>query len=361
MEGSLVIPRSTIRSFVNYLSILAIVYVSFELSNFKLGELLSGLPNSISLIKEMIPPDFSDIPNIIRPTLETLSMGFWGTLIGMIISLPLGILSAKNTSFTPVYQITRTIVNILRSIPELLYALIFVVSFGMEPISGVLALIFHTVGLLSKFYSEAIESIDRKPVEAIESTGSGKLGVIRYAIIPQVFPLFVGYTLYLLDHNIRVAMVLGLVGAGGLGIELFTAMRSFDYQKALAIISVLLVVISFIDRLSAKLRKEIIEGSFMSIRTRKKDSLYLLFFGFICLPSIYFIPIDHKMLLDGLPRLYEFFQNAFPPDLKGINNYLKLMLENGGDERERDIYSYSSFNAYWSSFCKKRSELQNHQ
>ncbi len=183
---------------------------------------------------------------------------------------------------------------------------------------------------MSKFYAEAIEGIDGKPVEAIEATGSHGLGVIRHAVLPQAFPLFMGYNLYLLDHNIRAAMVLGLVGAGGLGVELFTQMRSFNYQKAAAILIIIFAIITVIDRVSANLRKDIINGKFLSRENRYKDSLLLLIISVIAILSLYFIPVNFKEIAYGIPRIWEFLKGIFPPDFSGISVYVKLMLETVG-------------------------------
>jgi phosphonate transport system permease protein len=307
-----------------------IILLSFRVSQLDIKTLLGGFSYSVSLVREMFPPDFSRWEKILLLSIETIAIGFWGTILGMTISLPLGFLSAKNTSGGIVYNISKGLVNFLRAIPEVMYAIVFVISIGMGAPAGVLALSLHTIGLLSKFYAEAIESIDRKPVEAIEATGSHGLGVIRHAVLPQVFPLFMGYNLYLLDHNIRAAMVLGLVGAGGLGVELFTQMRSFNYQKAAAVIIIIFAIITIIDRVSARLRKDIIDGKFLSRENRSKDSLLLLIISVVAMLSLYFIPVNFKEMAYGIPRIGEFLRGMFPPDFSGIAVYIKLMLETVG-------------------------------
>lgn len=308
-----------------------ILLLSFRVSSLDIKTLVEGIPYSVSLIKEMFPPDFSSWEKILLLSTETIAIGFWGTILGMAISFPLGFLSAKNTSGNVIlYNISKCLANFLRAIPEIMYALVFVTSLGMGSIAGVLALALSTVGLLSKFYAEAIESIDRKPVEAIEATGSHGLGVIRHAVLPQVFPLFMGYNLYLLDRNIRTAMVLGLVGAGGLGVELFTQMRSFNYQKAAAILIIIFAIITIIDRVSARLRKDIIDGKFLSRENRYKDSLLLLIISVLAVLSLYFIPVNFKEMAYGIPRIWEFLKGTFPPDFSGIAVYVKLILETVG-------------------------------
>jgi phosphonate transport system permease protein len=307
-----------------------ILFFSFRVSNIDIKTLLEGLPYTVSLISEMFPPDFSRWEKILLLSIETIAMGFWGTLLGMTIALPLGFLSAKNTSVGILYKISKGLVNFLRAIPEIMYALLFVISIGMGSLAGVLALTVSTIGLLSKFYAEAIESIDSAPVEAIEATGSHGLGTIRHAILPQVFPLFMGYNLYLLDHNIRIAMILGVVGAGGLGMEFFTQMRFFNYDKAATILIVVLAIITIIDRVSARLRKDIIDGKFLSKENRHINSLLLLIILVFAVLSLYFIPVSLQELKFGIPRIYEFLKGMFPPDFSEIATYIKLMLETVG-------------------------------
>ncbi|MCX7914061.1 MAG: ABC transporter permease subunit [Thermodesulfovibrionales bacterium] len=166
-----------------FLSII-ILFLSFKISNVDIPTLLNGLSYSLALIREMIPPDFSRWQKILLLSIETIAIGFWGTLLDAIISLPLGFFSAKNTSIDVLSSLSKGFVSLLRAIPDIMYAVIFVTSIGIGPLAGVLALVFHTAGILSKFFAEAIESIDRKPVEAIEATGSHRLGVVRYAILP---------------------------------------------------------------------------------------------------------------------------------------------------------------------------------
>ncbi len=168
MSGSLgVVYFKVIKTFFYWSLFITIMILSFSVSNVEINALVEGFSRSISLIKEMFPPDFSGWKRMLLLSIETLAMGFWGTVLGIFISLPLGFLCAKNTSTRILYNISKGLVSLLRSIPEIMYAIVFVISFGMGLHAGILALSFATVGLLSKFYAETIESIDRKPVEAI--------------------------------------------------------------------------------------------------------------------------------------------------------------------------------------------------
>lgn len=328
MDGSLTISLSRrLKNIFIWISIFSIIFFSLKFSKIQIFSLISGFSYSLALIEEMFPPDFSILNKTINLTFETVSVGLWGTLIGIILSLPLGLLSSRNICSGLPYIISRTIINFLRAIPDIMFALLFVTSFGLGPLAGIFALSLSTVGLLSKFYSEAIESIDRKPVEALISTGSHKLGIIRHAIMPQVFPLFMGYNFYLLDHNIRAAMVLGLVGAGGLGMELFTQMRSFNYQKVSAILIIVLLIITLIDRISAKMSKDILDGNLTSDKNKYVNIFFILLFASLSLFSLFYFPISLGEILGGIPRIFEFFTQMFPPDITGIDRYFYLILE----------------------------------
>src|SRR5208337_2445549 len=307
---------------------LVILVFSCRVSKVDIGALIGGFSQSLALTREMLPPDFSGWRYLLSMGAETVAIGFWGTVFGMIISLPLGFLAARNTANNLlVYYLSRSLVTLLRSIPDVIYAFFFVIAFGLGPEAGVAALTLATVGMLGKFYSEAVESIDDKPVEALIATGSRNLSVIRYAIVPQVLPLFMGYNLYLLDHNIRVALALGVVGAGGLGVELFVQMREFHYQKAAAILVIMLVVITIIDRVSASLRNKIIKGGFLNSETRIQDVVLMVVIGLFILICLCSVPMDMKELAAGVPRIWRFMKGMMPPDFSRLTVYLKLMLE----------------------------------
>lgn len=317
-----------IRVLTLWMFFVSLLYVSFKNIHVDLEGLINGIPYGISLVGEMFPPNFSGWRKILFLTAETIAMGFWGTLLGILISLPLGFFAAKNTSpHAIVFNLIKILIDFFRSIPEILYAVIFVISLGMGPLAGVMALMVGTVGMLSKFYAESIESIDPKPVEAVRATGGHSLSVIRHAVFPQVFPLFMAYNLYMLDHNIRVAMAIGIVGAGGLGVELFTQMRRFQYSKVSAILIIILLLVTVIDRLSAYLRKGITDGTLLEGKQRRKEMLLLAVLSTIAISSIYFIPISFKELYRGLPVIYTFISDAFPPDLSQMDLYMKLMFE----------------------------------
>ncbi|MGB9858752.1 MAG: phosphonate ABC transporter, permease protein PhnE [Moorellaceae bacterium] len=221
--------------------------------------LVQGTPHIVDIVSRMLPPNFSIMKSLIRPTVETLEIAIWGTTLAVIIALPLGVLGAQNLSPNPIlYTGSRLILNALRAISELVFALIFVAAVGLGPFPGVLALAVHSAGQLGKFYAEAMENIDRGPLEALEATGAHKIQTLVFAVVPQIVPEFITYTLYRWEVNVRAATVLGLVGAGGIGFELLTSMRLFQYQDTSAILLVILLTVSIVDFLSGRIRRAII-------------------------------------------------------------------------------------------------------
>ncbi|GAB4289975.1 MAG: hypothetical protein Kow0083_02860 [Methylophaga sp.] len=186
---------------------------------------------------------------------ETIEMGFWGTFLSVLISLPLAILSAKNyTSNKAVYLGARFILSFHRAMPELIVALFFVLMYGFGPIAGIFALAMHTSGVLGKFFADEIENAPKGPQDALLSSGANKLQVLRYAVMPQVFPSYVGYVQYILERNIRTATVLGMVGAGGIGMELKGRWDMFAYSHVATILLVILITVMVLEYISQKIR-----------------------------------------------------------------------------------------------------------
>lgn len=218
------------------------------------------LEQDISVIREetLVEP-FGYLIFVILKMGETLEIGLWGTLLSIVISAPLAYFSAKN--YAPnlaVYVVARSIVSFFRSIPELVSALFFVLAYGFGPIAGILALGFHCAGFLGKFYAEDVENAEKAPQEALLALGAGKLKVFRLAVLPQVMPQYIAYTLYILDRNVRMATVVGIVGAGGIGQELIGRWDIFDYSHVTTILLVLFATVLLLDQFSARIRAKII-------------------------------------------------------------------------------------------------------
>lgn len=207
---------------------------------------------------DAFPPDFSRIQPIAAVVWETLEIALVGTTIG-VLSLPLALLAASNTSLHPaIRSFVRGIILTLHTIPDLVFALIFVISIGLGPLAGILTIAVDTIGFCGRFFSERIEEINKGPVQALESTGSSRLGVISGSIIPIAFPSFVGTSLFAAEKSIRGASILGLVGAGGIGVELNTAMSLRNFDQALMIIIIILLVVLLFEKISSGIRKKVI-------------------------------------------------------------------------------------------------------
>ncbi len=188
---------------------------------------------------------------------ETIEMGFWGTVISIMISLPLGILAARNYSPHPiVYQIARGLLSFHRSMPELIVALFLVLIYGFGPIAGVLALAIHTSGVLGKFFADEIENAPKGPQMALSSAGANSLKVLRYAVFPHVLPAWIAYIQYIFERNIRTATVLGIVGAGGIGMELKGRWDLFDYDHVATILLIIFITVVVLEFFSQKLRNK---------------------------------------------------------------------------------------------------------
>lgn len=239
-------------------AILVLVWAAWG-SELQVTELVRGAPFMADFMVRMFPPNFSYTPSLIKPTIETLQMAIWGTLLAILLAIPLGVLAARNVSPHPaLYWGSRAVLNALRGINELVFALIFVSAVGLGPFPGVLALAVHTAGMLGKFYAEAMEAVDPGPVEALRSTGAHPLQTIRYAILPQILPAVVAFNMYRFEVSVRSATVLGLVGAGGIGFELMTSMRLFKYRDVAMILIAVVIMVVLTDLLSTRIRERFI-------------------------------------------------------------------------------------------------------
>ncbi len=238
--------------------VLAVVYVIGSLWYFEFGKLLDASERVWALLRATVVwEDMADwqYGNIYRAIAQTLAMAFLGTLLGTIGSLFVGFLAARNTMpVAIVRQIVRRILDVLRGIDQLVWGLVFVRAVGLGPLAGVLAIFVSDLGTLSKLYSEAIENIDRKQVEGVRATGAGPFAVIRYGYMPQVLPVFISQSLYFWESNTRSATILGIVGAGGIGMILIERFRASLYDQVAFVVLNILVIVFVIDWLSKRIR-----------------------------------------------------------------------------------------------------------
>jgi len=236
--------------------ILGVSYYPSELNNWPM--LFTDSGNMLVFLKDFIKPDFSDISVYAQKMLETVYMAVWGTFLSVLFGIVFALLSSNNIAPYWVVLLSRRLMDAARAINELVFAILFVASVGLGPMAGVMALFIHNLGIISKLFSEAVEAIDMRPVEGIRSSGGSHLHEIIYGVIPQVLPLWASLTLYRFETNVRSATVLGIVGAGGIGYVFYESFRAFQYDRASAIIIVVVVAVSLIDVLSSRLRKILI-------------------------------------------------------------------------------------------------------
>lgn len=251
--------RRTIKAIAWTILAVAVLWFTANQIGMKPGAIITGAPFMWDFLTRMLPPDLSYFPNLYDATIETIQIAIWGTILAVIMSVPLALLGARTT--TPhivVFHVTRMFLNALRGINELVFALIFVSAVGLGPFAGVLAIALHATGMLAKFVAEEAEGIDRGQVEALEATGAGRMQIILFGIIPQVIPAFISYTIYRLDVSIRSATILGLVGAGGLGFSLIKTMKLFQYHQTATCILVIFVLVLVSDWICARLRARVI-------------------------------------------------------------------------------------------------------
>jgi phosphonate transport system permease protein len=241
----------------NFMILLIIVAACFHVGLFDGERLYEGVPSIVELLGEMNPPDFTSLTSWMKPLLDTLAMSIAGTALAILFSMVIAFIAAKQTSPHPVfYHIARSVLNILRSIPELIMGVIFVAAVGFGALPSVLALGFHSIGMVGKFFAEAIEHVDPAPVEAVKSTGATRLQVILHGVLPQVLPQLADVAVYRWEYNFRASTVMGMVGAGGIGFELMGSLRLMNYKEVSAILFVILIMVTLVDTLGAVLRRK---------------------------------------------------------------------------------------------------------
>ncbi|RDV39970.1 phosphonate ABC transporter, permease protein PhnE [Bradymonadaceae bacterium TMQ3] len=222
--------------------------------DFSVTRIFGNVDHAANFLSRMLPPDFSVSKNVGKSLLETVQMALIGTTLAAIVSLPIATLAARNISARPFQVGARLILNLLRTIPSIIWGLFFVAIVGLGPFPGILALTFYAAGYLGKFYYEGIESIDPRPLQALRTVGATPLQRFRFGVFPQVLPLMLGYTLYMLEYNVRAASILGVVGAGGIGFYLYTYINNFQYDRAATALLFLLAVVTLLDAASSRLR-----------------------------------------------------------------------------------------------------------
>jgi len=238
---------------------LMLLWGSAIITQVELHTLFAGIPRGVNLLLSMFPPDLSVMPELLYPALETVQIAFVGTVLGICIALFVGMFAASNVNKNRILrEITRGLLSAERALPDLIVLLFFVTIVGLGAFPGVMGLAFSSLGMLGKLFADAIEEIDPRPSEAIAAVGATRLQIIRFAILPQVWPSLIANSLFRFEINIRASIFLGVVGAGGIGFNLIMHMRQLEYQQAMSAILVILFMVVICERISDVLRKRII-------------------------------------------------------------------------------------------------------
>lgn len=240
------------------LVVILIVIQSFYVVQARPQDLVTGFHGMVDIVRRSMPPDFSNFDTVLWPTLETIDIAIFGTVMGLIMSLPLAVLAAANvTPSRLLYYTSRGIIGFTRAVPDLVWALLFVTAVGLGPFPGGLALAVHSIGMMGRLFAETIEHMDMAPIDALSLTGARRMQIFTHGVLPSVLPSLLGISLYRLDENIRSSLVLGFVGAGGLGFQLLTAMNLFQYQQVSVLLIVTFVIVLAAERLSAVARERL--------------------------------------------------------------------------------------------------------
>jgi phosphonate transport system permease protein len=225
---------------------------------FRVTALFTDWRNMAEFGSAFLHPNFRDWDQYLTDMVVTIQIALWGTALAVVFGIPFSILCASNVCPQWIVQPVRRLMDSFRAINEIVFALLFVVAVGLGPFAGVMALFVHNTGIFAKLFSEAVESIDPRPVEGIRVTGAVRVQEVLFGVIPQVLPLWSSFTLYRLETNVRSATTLGIVGAGGIGQTLYESIRSFQYAQTAAQVIIVVVTVILIDLLSARIRRALV-------------------------------------------------------------------------------------------------------
>ncbi len=251
--------KKSMKWYVGYFVVLALFIWSMIGMNINLERISDGIPAMGRILALMVPPDTARLESSVIGMIETIQIAVIGTTIAAIFSIPVSFMAARNLGLpTAVSTAGKQILNAIRTFPSLVFGIFFVASYGPGPLAGVMALGINSIGMLGKLNSEIVEAIDPGPIEALEATGANYPEMFLYAVIPQVLPEFIGTTLYRFELNLRQASVLGLVGAGGIGVTLMQALQFRRWAIVGMTMLVIIVVVTILDYSSAFIRKKII-------------------------------------------------------------------------------------------------------
>ena len=242
-------------SYVLGLIVLILVALLAEIGFFDLDRLARGAENLGTFSKDTVPPDLGIITDLIQPLIETVEMALAGTLLGFVVSLPLGLMGARNISPLSLIVLVRLIVAVTRTIPTLVWAILFVIFVGLGPLAGTLGLAVYTVGYLGKLYAEAFEAADPEVLEAVRGVGATRPQLARFVLLPEAANSLWSQLLFMVEYNIRASSILGFVGAGGIGFYIQVYVQTLQYQRLAALLLLTLALVLLLDVFSAWVRE----------------------------------------------------------------------------------------------------------
>lgn len=265
MASIAALPRFRRRSLMEYaiaLLLIAFVVSSMAATAPDTGSIWRGVQRLFApsgLVMQMFPPDFSRIDRIALKLLETMQMAIAGATLGLVFAFPMAILAARNLSPHPVVMhAARWLIAVFRTVPDLVWAIIFIIVVGLGPAAGVLAIMVDKIGFAGRFFAETMEEADKGPQEALAALGASRIGIIFSAVVPACLPSFTATSLFALEKSVRGSAALGLVGAGGIGVDLKVAFDLFNYDEALAIIILMLLMVGGVEQFSSWVRRRLI-------------------------------------------------------------------------------------------------------
>lgn len=248
-------PRTTLATAFAWAALCAALAWAWHGADMRPMALVRDAANMTTFARDFFPPDFREWRIYLEELVVTVHIALWGTVLAVICAVPFGLLSSENLVPRWVYQPVRRLMDACRAINEMVFAMLFIVAVGLGPFAGVMALWVHTTGVLAKLFAEAVEAIDPRPVEGVRATGAHPLEEIVYGVIPQVLPLWISYALYRFESNVRSASVVGMVGAGGIGVILHEVIRGFAYAQTSAVLILIIAGVTAIDLVSARVRR----------------------------------------------------------------------------------------------------------
>jgi phosphonate transport system permease protein len=253
--------RPPLLVFLFYMLGLVILFWALKGSGWSFDEIAKGVPALADFFQRSWPPSLERIDSLTRALIETLQMAIAGTFVGIILSVPFAILASRNLLVSRVIGMPfRSLISLFRTVPDLVWALVFVIAVGLGPFAGTLALAVDTIGFCGRFFAEAMEDVDKGPAEALQAQGVRRIDTIFCAIIPAALPSFVTTSLFALEKSARSSVILGIVGAGGIGLELKVAMDLFDYPTAATIILMVFALVLLVEQAGNLVRARILEG-----------------------------------------------------------------------------------------------------